>query len=678
VEAIMNTTQGDIRGEIHRLRTPVRDRNVATTHPEGRGSSRRLRVTASLVLGLLIAACGGGGSSAPPAAAAITAQPTDQSVVAGASAPFSVTATDATGYQWQASSDGGATFGNVPGATSPAYTTPATAMSDSGTQFRVVVTGASNSVTSATARLTVTAAVIAPSFATQPQGQSIVWPATASFTAAVNGTPAPTLQWQVSTDSGSNWSDIAGATAATFTTPATVAGDAGKQFRVVASNSAGTVNSNAAILTVTAPAQVWFFAADDGTHGQELWKTDGTATGTVMVKDINNSANASSFPTGFTAFNGAVYFLANDGTAAQLWKTDGSAAGTVLVKTFPSSQGYSFAAAPLTLFNGALFFEAWDPLHGNELWRSDGTPAGTALFMDIHSGLLGGSPQSLTVLGNKLLFSASDGVNGAELWISDGTVAGTMMLKDINPGLNPIGPENSCPRGLSVFNGAIYFGASNDYFNNCSTPDYLWQTDGTAAGTIPLLGTGTSASARAPGFFTAVNNVLYFAALDSSCCWELLRSDGTIAGTVVVKDNSTGLSSRPDNLTDLNGKLYFYASDPVSTGLWTTDGTNAGTVKFKDLAVVATTGSFTVFNNAFYFAADSGTSLGELWKSDGTAAGTVMVKDINPGFSGSYPNTFKVLNGALLFFASDGVSQNQLWKTDGTAAGTIMVKTIHP
>jgi len=674
----MDTTQGDSHGEIHRLRAPACCGNVATAQHAGGWSSRRLRIAASLMLSLMIVACGGGGSSAPPPMAAITTQPTDQSVVAGATAQFTVTATDATGYQWQKSSDSGATFSNVPGATSAAYTAPVTATSDSGTQFRVVVTGTSNSVTSAVARLTVTAAVIAPSFATQPQGLSVVAPATASFTVAVNGTPAPTLQWQVSADSGGTWSNIVGATAATYTTPATVTGDTGKQFRAVAGNSAATVNSNAATLTVTAPAQVWFFAADDGTHGQELWKTDGTAAGTVMVKDINNSANASSFPTGFTAFNGAVYFLATDGTAAQLWKTDGSAAGTVLVKDFPSSQGYSSAAAPLTLFNGALYFQAWDPLHGDELWRSDGTTAGTALFMDIHSGLLGGSPQFLTVLGNKLIFSASDGINGTELWVSDGTVPGTVMLKDINPGLNPIGPENSCPRALSVFNGAVYFGASNDYFNNCSTPDYLWQTDGTAAGTIPLLGTGASASARTPMFFTAVNNVLYFAALDSSCCWELLKSDGTIAGTVVVKDNSTGLSSRPDNLTDLNGKLFFYASDPVSTGLWTTDGTNAGTVKFKDLTATATTGPFAVFNNAFYFSADSATSLGELWKSDGTAAGTVMIKDINPGFNGSYPNTFRVLNGALLFFASDGTSQNQLWKTDGTAGGTVMVKTIHP
>ena len=210
----------------------------------------------TLVLSLL-SACGGGGGGgggAAGASAAISSQPTDQSVVIGTTANFTVVATDATGYQWQSSTDGGTTFANVSGATATSCTTAATIQADDGTRYRVVVSGSSNSVTSSAVTLTVTAAPVLPSISVQPAGQTITEGQNASFSITAAGTSL-SYQWQRSTDAGASFTDVAGETGATLTLTAVPLASDAHQFRVMVSNSAGSVTSNAATLSVT-PAQV--------------------------------------------------------------------------------------------------------------------------------------------------------------------------------------------------------------------------------------------------------------------------------------------------------------------------------------------------------------------------------------------------------------------------------------
>lgn len=203
---------------------------------------RALRLIGGLFALVVLAACGGDGTTPSAPTLAITTEPASATVLAGATATFTVQATGSSPtYQWRRGGNA------ISGATASSYTTPAAVAADTGATFSVVVTSGTQSVTSANATLTVN---VLPTFSTSPTAQSVTAPATASFTVAATGQPTPTLKWQSSPD-GTTWTDIAGATAASYTTPATATTDSGTQFRAVATNAAGSVNSSAASLTVT-------------------------------------------------------------------------------------------------------------------------------------------------------------------------------------------------------------------------------------------------------------------------------------------------------------------------------------------------------------------------------------------------------------------------------------------
>lgn len=179
-----------------------------------------------------------------PVAPSITSQPASQTITAGQTATFSVSAsgTAPLNYQWQ--KNGAA----ISGATSSTYTSPAETTSDSGAQFAVVVSNSAGTATSNSAVLTVNPAPVAPSITTQPLSHTITAGQTATFSVTASGTAPLNYQWS------KNGTAINGATSSSYTTPAETTSDNGAQFTVVVSNSAGTVTSNAATLTVNSAA----------------------------------------------------------------------------------------------------------------------------------------------------------------------------------------------------------------------------------------------------------------------------------------------------------------------------------------------------------------------------------------------------------------------------------------
>lgn len=407
-----------------------------------------------------------------------------------------------------------------------------------------------------------------------------------------------------------------------------------------------------------------FFSANNGTHGMELWVTDGTDVGTQMVLDLNSGAMNSS-PHNFLIFKDTLFFTATTGLGDELWATDGTSLGTFLVKDI--NPGAS-AASPNNFIEmgNSLYFVATNGANGRELWKTTGAKQGATMVFDINpSG--DGNPDGLTVFNNKLFFYAYNGVNGGELWTSDGTSAQTFMLKDINA------TGDSNPGYFTSYKNMLYFFANNSVDGN-----ELWRTDGTIANTQMFLDINPGAASSDPWHLNLVNSKLLFVANNGINDRELWSTDGTIANTQMVMDINTAGTFDGYFFTIYKNKLFFRAKNATDgLELWVSDGTNAGTSMVLDINVGAGNGfpdGLNIFNNKLYFYANDGGGNhgGELWTSDGTPAGTNMVKDINPT-GDSNPGTFKIFNNTLYFIAQDGVNGFHVWKSSGTAGGTAIV-----
>ena len=250
-----------------------------------------------------------------------------------------------------------------------------------------------------------------------------------------------------------------------------------------------------------------YFSAFNSLSGRELWTSDGSESGTVVVRDIAPGSLGSE-ASKLQVLNGVIYFGANDGVHGyELWKSDGTSLGTVPVSNFNSSvTGFR----QLVHGNSRLFF--YD--YSDNLWTSNGTLAGTLLLKSlIYPGLSG--PPPITVVGNTAFFQANQAASGSELWKSDGTVPGTVLVKDILVGSGSANPIN-----LSNVNGKLFF-AANDGIHGSE----LWVSDGTEAGTylrsdITTGGAGNTAGSS-PGDFTLVGSKLFMVATSEEAAREL-------------------------------------------------------------------------------------------------------------------------------------------------------------
>lgn len=391
-----------------------------------------------------------------------------------------------------------------------------------------------------------------------------------------------------------------------------------------------------------------------------------------QVKDINPGSANNSTPTNLFDFNGTLLFRATDGTnGVELWKSDGTTNGTVLVKNIEATSSNS-NPSNFTLFKGKTYFTAstGTSVTGSELYVTDGTEAGTLLLKDIRPGTSSGNPQNITVLNtNTMLFAANDGVQGVELWKTDGTEAGTINVIDY-PG------TTGSISTIVTMNGIAYISQIVS-----ATGRELYKSDGTTAGSALVKdinpGTGVGINTE---IFVASNNTLYFAGNSGTTGTELWKSDGTEVGTLLVKEINPGTANgNPRRFVELKGFIYFNAAGPEGVELWRTNGTEAGTTLVADLNVGVGNSNpdqLEVVNGNLYFWAQEDGTLYNFFKYDGTTL--TRLKEFKA--ASNTVSTSYILNKGLIYFAADGDgdAQRELWITDGTPAGTVSVASKLP
>jgi ELWxxDGT repeat protein len=404
--------------------------------------------------------------------------------------------------------------------------------------------------------------------------------------------------------------------------------------------------------------------AQGATGGYELWKSDGTAAGTTMIKDIVPGPGGS-YPYNFTDVNRTLFFTVGDEPSeyGQLWKSNGTEAGTVLVKDVGGK-----ITEPINVM-GTLFFSVTGAPEVTGLWKSDGTSAGTIRVKALEhiTKFQDFAAENLTNVRGTLFFTAVTSTSGAELWRSDGTDTGTVMIRDLTPGFSsssPTTPLTSAPLDLTEVNGSLFFSAFTSEFGA-----ELYKSDGTFDGTVLVKDINPGASGSEPAGLTNVNGALFFRANNGTSGMELFRSDGSSGGTVLVRDLFPGVDSAgepnsgsPIHMTNVNGTLFFSARDTSSNfRLFRSGGTSATTVPVNSEPVSGRDPTLEPINlingnGTLYYIADDAGGTPRLHASNGTLAGTKIVSSTlaagNPNLNPYSSNNCWLVNGRLFFLAS--------------------------
>ncbi len=340
----------------------------------------------------------------------------------------------------------------------------------------------------------------------------------------------------------------------------------------------------------------------------KIWKTDGTVAGTSLVYAFETATGLTnvgvyySVPAhrkNYSVDGNKLYFSAFDATnGKELWKTDGTAAGTILVKDIKPGTGSSQSSGFCKIPSTTLFIAQSVGLE-SKLWKTDGTTSGTEQIPVAEPFYI--VNQDMARLGNKVIFFAHNTVDGYEPYVSDGTAAGTFMLKNINPTGNSLTTQ-AMGLHLKMTDRYCFFIANN------GTTNALWRTDGTVDGTIEVIPNVTNGISDAGYSTTDAENLWFVNYNGTNAVQQLYKSNGTVAGSSQVYSTL----NFAQNLTTYKGALWFRAANsgtPANAEVWRSDGLSVNTALALDIEPTIVSGipmssnpnAFFELNDKLYF-----------------------------------------------------------------------------
>ena len=425
------------------------------------------------------------------------------------------------------------------------------------------------------------------------------------------------------------------------------------------------------------------FAASTPSYGSEIWVTDGSSNGTFMLKDIRPGFSSSFNQLNTFVSGDMLYLVLMDSTttnANNLWRTDGTAQGTIKMMTF--SQSWPVPNATQNLIsgvNGKCIFVYGDN-NNKELWVCDGTAGGTKLLKDIKPGnALGSNPYNLVAMGNYVYFFADDGDHGYELWRTDGTEAGTTLVKDIFPG--SVGCIQNIAQNTNMLAGTnkVYFSAISDITKGFE----LFVSDGSDSGTLMVKDLNPQPYANSALFIAGAADSFALVFYRKGNFNYLCRTNGSENGTFDLLDSSAKITTIPNFRTYVNaGEQMFFSHFTQSTGqeLWSSDGTKEGTGLMLDLSPGTGSGfsnTICAHDGKAYFAGLNNLVGRELFVSSGYKGTTQLYLDLFPGLLFNNFQSLMMHQGMLYASANSNNGKGiELYKIDpNSLLGTSDIST---